>query len=248
VRDNRDNRLNQPNNERPGSLIMRGANQSERQTPIREQNPRQNAVDDARRGQQPNAFDQPDRGDNRRVVTPPMTPGGQPFRNQQDGARQNPARDFNQPSVTRPDLEQSQRQQRQLLQQQQQQQQQGLQQQQRQLQQQQREFQQQQRDIQPQRQQRDFQPRQEAPTRSFETPRVQPPAYQPPTRSEGTPRMQESRPAPEMRSTPQYSAPIPRSDSGGGGRGGDGGGNRGGGGNGNGNNWNNNNGGGGRGR
>jgi hypothetical protein len=207
----RDNRFNQPGAERPGSLIMRGANQPERQTPARDQNIGQT----------------PDRGDNRRTVTPPMTPGGQPFRNQPD-ARQNPQRDFNQPSVTRPDVEQSQRQQRQSLQQQQQ----MLQQQQRNFQQQQ---QQQQRDFQqPQRQQREFQqpvtPRQEAPT------------YQPPTRSEGTPRMRETQPAPEMRSAPQYSAPA-RSESGGGGSRNDGG-NRGGGGDGgrgNGNNNNNNN-------
>jgi len=218
-RDNRENRFNQPNTEKPGSIIMRGPNnQSDRQIPMREQNP---------------AANQPERGNNSRVVTPPMTPGGQPFRNQErnQDVRQNPARDFNQPSASRPDVEQSQRQQRQLLQQQQR----DLQQQQ---QQQQREFQQQQRQFQ------QMTPRQEAPSRSFETPREQRPSYQPPMRSEGTPRMNDARPAPEMRSAPQFSAPA-RSEGGGGGRGGDGGGNRGGGGGGNGNNWNNNNGGGG---
>jgi hypothetical protein len=218
VRDNRNDRFNQPNTEKPGSFIMRGANQPDRQTPVRNQTP---------------ALNQPDRGDNRdnrRVVTPPMTPGGQPIRNQD--ARQNPARD-NQPSATRPELDQSQRQPRQQhdLQQQQQQQQRDLQQQRQVQQQQQRDLQQQQRQqIQPQQA-----PRQEAPSRSFDTPRVQ----QPPVRSEGTPRMQESRPAPEMRSAPQFSAPIPRSEGGGG---------RGGGGNGNNNNNNNGGGGGGRGR
>jgi hypothetical protein len=237
VRDNQNDRFNQPNNEKPGSLIMRGPNnQSDRQIPIREQNPAPN---------------QPDRGNNPRVATPPLTPGGQPFRNQSD-VRQNPARELNQPSVTRPDLEQSQRQQRQSLQQQQQslpQQQRDFQQQQ---QQQQRDFQSQQRQIQQQQQQqqREFQqqqrqqfqqqpaPRQEAPSRSIDVPRAQQPSYQPPVRSEGTPRMNDARPAPEMRSAPQYSAPA-RSEGGGGG-----GGNRGGGGNGNGNNNN----GGGRGR
>ncbi len=226
----RDNRFNQPNSEKPGSLIMRGPNnQPDRQTPIREQNPVPN---------------QPDRDNNSRVVTPPMTPGGQPFRNQD--VRQNPTRDLNQPSVTRPDLEQSQRQQRQLLQQQQQalpQQQRDFQQQQ---QQQQRQFQQQQQQQLQQRQQFQQQqviPRQEAPSRSFDVPRGQQPSYQPPARSEGTPRMNDVRPAPEMRSAPQYSAPA-RSEGGGGGGGG--------GNNGNGNNNNNNNngggGGGGRGR
>jgi len=225
ARDNRDNRVNQPNTERPGSVIMRGANRPERQTPTHDQNPGQF---------QPATPNQPDRGDNRRVLTPPMTPGGQPARNQPDATRQNPARDFNQPSQARPDVEQSQRQQRQLLQQQQQ----TLQQQQRDFQQQQqqqlRDFQQQQRQ-----QQRDFQPpltpRQEAPGRSFDIPRAQEPSYQPPMRSEGTPRMQEARPAPEMRSAPQYTAPAVRSDGGGGGRGDNGGGR------GNGNNGNNDN-------
>lgn len=240
----RDNRFNQPETEKPGSVIMRGPNnQPDRQVPIRGQNPAQTGPTELRHGPEfpPNSPNQPDRGNNPRVVTPPMTPGGQPYRGQQDGGRQNPSRDVNPPSATRSDVEQSQRQQRQLLQQQQQT-----------FQQQQRDFQQQQRELQQQqRQQRDFQPqqpvtpRQEAPSRSFDVPRQQQPSYQPPIRSEGSPRMQESRPAPEMRSAPQYSAPA-RSD--GGGRSGDGGGNRGGGG-GNGNNWNNNNGGGnGRGR
>jgi len=227
VRDNRDNRFNQPNTERPGSLIMRGANQPERQTPVRDQNAREF---------QPTTPNQPERGGNPRVVTPPMTPGGQPYRN--PDVRQNPAREFNQPAVTRPNLEQSQQQQRQLLQQQQ------------------RDFQQQQqrhlRDFQQQPRQ-EFQqpvtPRQEAPSRSFEAPRAQPPAYQPPMRSEGTPRMQESRPAPEMRSAPQYSAPARSGGGDGGGNRGGGGGDGGRGGNGNGNNnWNNNNNGNGRNR
>jgi hypothetical protein len=220
VRDNRENRVNQPNAERNGSLIMRGANQPDRQTPVRDQNAREF---------QPTSPNQPERGGNPRVVTPPMTPGGQSYRNQD--VRQNPAREFNPPSATRPNVEQPQRQQRQLLQEQQQQQQQ-------------RNFQQQQR----QQFQQPVTPRQEAPNRSFEVPRTQQPSYQPPMRSEGTPRMNDARPAPEMRSAPQYSAPA-RSEGGGGGRG-DGGGNRGGGGDGggrggNGNNGNNNNGGGG---
>jgi hypothetical protein len=231
-RDGRDNRFNQPGNERSGSLT-RGAEQPQRQIPTRDQN----------NGQfQPTTPTQPDRGDSRRVVTPPMTPGGRAAGNPSDPVRQNPARDFNQPSATRPDVEQTQRQQRQLLQQQQ-----------RDLQQQQ---QQQQRDIQQQqRQLREFQqpatPRQEVPSRSFDTPRAaQPridsaPSFQPPTRSEGTPRMQEARPAPEMRSAPQFSAPAVRSDGGGRGDSGvRGGGDGGGRGNGNGNNWNNDNGGG----
>lgn len=207
TRDNRDTRFNQPGANQTSPEVTRGATQPDRQVPTRNQTAGQF---------QPAVPNQPDRGDNRRVVTPPMTPGGQPYRNPADNnARQNPARDFNQPSPARSDLEQSQRQQRQLFQQQQQ----TLQQQQRDLQQQQqqqlRDFQQQQRQ-----QQRDFQqpqtPRQEAPNRSFEVPRAQEPSYQAPTRSEGTPRMQEARPAPEMRSAPQYSAP---SGGGGGGRG-----------------------------
>ena len=228
----RDNRNDQPGNERPGSLIMRGGNQPDRQIPDRNQNARQF---------EPAIPNQPDRGDNRRVVTPPMTPGGQPFRNQGQDTRQNPGRDFNQPSSTRPDVEQSQRQQRQLLQQQQR----DLQQQQ---QQQQRDFQQQQRQ-----QQRDLQqsvtPRQDMPNRSFDVPRERQsqvdstPSYTPPQRFE-SPRMSDSRPAPEMRSTPQYNPPI-RSDNGGGGR--SDGGNRGGNDGGGRNNNNNNNDGGGRG-
>jgi hypothetical protein len=249
----RDNRANQPNTERQGSLIMRGGNQPDRQTPVANQNPAQNAPADLRRGQQDplNSATIPDRGDNRRVVTPPMTPGGPPYRGQSDSVRQNPSQDINQRNVTRPDIEQQQGQQRQLLQQQQRDLQQQQQQQQRQIQLQQqqqlRDLQQQQRDFQQQqRQQRDIQtpptvPRQEVPSRSYEPPR-----------SEGTPRMQENRSAPEMRSAPQYSAPATRSDNGGGGRGdssgsgrsggGGGGGNGNSGGNGNGNNGNNNNG------
>ena len=220
----RENRFNQPRTEKPGSIIMRGPNnQSDRKVPI----PAQNAPTEFRHGPEfaPNSPNQPDRGNNPRVVTPPMTPGGPSFRNQQqDNVRQNPARDFNPPSAGRPEADQSQRQQRQLQQQQQR----DLQQQQRAVQQQQ---QQQQRDFQPQQRQQ-FQPpvapRQEVPSRSFEVPRQQPPSYQPPVRSEGTPRMQESRSAPEVRS---FNPPA-RSDGGGGG-----GGNRGGGdGNGRGNN------------
>jgi hypothetical protein len=227
ARDNRDNRLNQPNTERSDSPIMRGANQPNQPTPTRNPNAGQF---------QPAAPNQPDGGDNRRVVTPPMIPGGQPGRGQSDAVRQNPTRDFNPPAATRPDVEQSQRQQQRQLQQQQQQlqqqQQQTLQQQQRDFQQQQRELQQQQRDLQ-QRQQREFQPvvpRQEVPNRSFDVPRAEPP------RSEGTPRMQEARPAPEMRS-----APPARNDDGNGRGNGNGNGN-------NGNNGNNDNGRGGRNR
>jgi hypothetical protein len=220
-RNNRDNRLSQPETERPGSLIMRGPNQNQnrpdRGTISRDGNAGQTPTPATRRGfepipQQPG---QVDRGDNnRRTVTPPLRPQDSrvaPTFNRPDN---------NQPGQPRDDGNQA-RQQRQLLEQQQQQ---MRQQQQQQLQQQ-------------QRQQRDFQPvvptpRQEPPARSFESPRGNnapdfnpAPRYQPPVRSEpvAPPRTFESRPAPEIRSAPpQPSAPAreSRPDNGGNQRGG----------------------------
>jgi len=163
---------------------------------------------------QPQLPGQPNRGDNnQRTVTPPLRPQGG-----------TPAQGFNSPAPARPDNNPrgndlgQERQQRQLLEQQ--------------------PAQQQQRDVSP-RQQREFQPqptvpipRQEAPPRSVDVPRVEPrvnnnpdsnPGFrtQPPVRSEpvAPPRTFETRPAPEVRSAPpQYSAPAreSRSDNGGG--------------------------------
>jgi hypothetical protein len=220
ARDNRDNRFSQPNAEKPGSVIMRGANQPDRMdraNPSREENAGQTANPGSRRSPDfPPQSAQPDRGDNnRRAVTPPLRP-------QEPGmSRNNPTPPaFNRPDNIQPrnDGEQL-RQQRQMQQQQE-----RMQQQQNQL---------QQREL--QRQQRDFQPvvptpRQEAP-RSFDVPRSEPPVRSEPV---APPRVYESRPAPEPRSAPpQYSAPAreSRSDNGGGrgnggGNGGGGGGNR----------------------
>jgi hypothetical protein len=227
----RNNQFNQPNGERPGSLIMRGSDRSDRAT-SRDANPGQPTTPS--RVFQPQTPAQPNTAgdDNRRSFNP---------------RAQQPDRDVpqNQPNFNRPDNAQrsmdmeQQRQQRAVLQQQQreaQQQLQAQQQQERQLQQQQRGYQQQQ-----QQQQREFQPqpnypvqRQEAPPRNFDTPRND---FNPGNRS-----------APEVHSAPSQPSAPARQESGGGGggrSGGDGGGGRGGGGGGGNNNNNNNNGGGG---
>jgi hypothetical protein len=207
ARDNRNIRSSQPNTEQPGSLIMRGPNQDrqdrpDRGTVSRGGNTAQTPPSNVRHGPEmmPQQPGQAERGDNnRRVVTPPLRP--------QD---QNVSPVYNRPdnNQSRDDGNQA-RQQRQLLQQQQQL------------------RQQQEQQFQQQRQQRDFQPvvptpRQEAPARSFETPRSQPPVRSEPV---APPRTYESRPAPEVRSAPpQPSAPAheSRSDNGGGQRGGGG--------------------------
>jgi len=214
----RRNNFSQPNTEKPGSLMMRGPNSGERrgqefapQTPSQPFAPAEN---------------------NRRVVTPPVRPA--------------PSQTFS-PSSGRPETEMPRNDQRQQIIQQRQLQQAEQQQQlqQRQLQQreqrqeqlqQRQQFQQQQ-----QLQQRQQQFQQPAP-RQFEAPRENR-SFTPEVRQQpiAPPRIMESRPAPEMRSAPQFSAPAPRQESGGGGRGGgDAGGSRGGGGG----NNNNNNGGG----
>jgi hypothetical protein len=204
-RDNRDNRFAQPTTEKPGSVIMRGANQPDRPnraTPSREDGA-QPVNPGLRHGPEfPPQSAQPDRGNNNpRTATPPLRP-------QDPGAlRNNPtAPAFNRPDNNQPrnDGEQL-RQQRQMQQQQE-----RMQQQQNQI---------QQRELQ-QRQQRDFQPQPVAPTPRQEAPRsFEAPGSAPPVRSEpaAPPRSFESRPAPETRSAPpQYSAPAQsRSDGGG---------------------------------
>jgi hypothetical protein len=206
-RDNRGNRLSQPDNERPGSLIMRGPNGGDRQNgaaSVRDENPTRTPPNALRRGPelQPNSPTQPDRGNERRTVTPPLQPG-----RDNDRRTLTPRLQPEQPTSpafnNRPNIEQRRddgdqlRQQRQLQQQQQQ------------IQQQQRELQQRQRDFEP----RQVIPRQEPPVRSFDVPRAEPranPSINPGFRSEPiTPRI-ESRPAPEIRSAPPQSAPPVR--------------------------------------
>ena len=233
ARNNRDNRIPQPNTDKPGSIIMRGPNQPVTPSRNDNNNAAQTPPFTVRRGQdsQPQTPNQPNRGDNQRIVTPPVRP------QQTVTPSQNPTA----PAIDRADIDQRRNnaeQQRQMIQQQ-------LQQQRIQQQQQQNQQQQQQRDVMP-RQQRDFQPqqvtptpRQEAPARSFTPPQQQPNVNnnqnfrpQAPVRSEpvAPPRTFEQRPAPaapapEVRSAPpQYSAPA-RSDNGGGGQRGGGGGN-----------------------
>jgi hypothetical protein len=236
----RNNQFNQPNGERPGSIIMRGPDRSDRAS-SRDANPGQATAPDMQRGQvvQPQTPAQPNTSadNNRRSFNPRV---------------QQPDRDApqNQPNLNRADNGQrsmdveQQRQQRAVLQQQQREAQQQLQlqqQQQRQQFQQQRDYQQQQQQQQRELQQRQYQPqpnypvqRQEAPPRTFETPRMN---------NDSNPG---NRSAPEVRSAPSQPSAPARQDSGGGRSGGDGGGGRsGGGGGGGGNNNNNNNGGGG---
>lgn len=228
----RNNQFNQPNVEKPGSLLMRGPNRPDGVT-SRDANPGPATPSDAQRGRavQPQTPAQPNSAvdNNRRIFNTPRQQPPQGTPQNQLGANPTPNDqrriDTDQQRQQRDMLQQQQRdaqqqlqlqaQQERQLQQQQRQQQQQQQQQQRQMLQQQRDFQQQQ-----QQQQRDVQQRQFQPQPSYSTPRQDP-----------SPRVFESpRSTPEMRTVTPPSAPAHFDSGGGGGQARGGGGNSGGGG------------------